>query len=114
MSADFTNFDPNVGYAAERIKTHCCPVTPTGEQRLNEAVEDVQYWKERCQFLINTIDLQCDDINDLQADYAGDIQSWRNVYHTNEQVNDETHQEQVDHIEQLETTIRVLSGMINE
>jgi hypothetical protein len=54
-----------------------------------------------------------DIINDLQADYAGDIQAWRNVYRTNEEINDESAGESQDRIEELETTIRVLSGMVN-
>jgi hypothetical protein len=53
-------------------------------------------------------------INDLQADYAQDMEAWRNVYQTNESVNDDVIQEQADRIIELESTVKVLAGMVNE
>lgn len=57
---------------------------------------------------------QQQEINDLQADYAWEVQAWQNVYRSNEEANEEAYQEQADQIEALETTIRVLSQMVKQ
>jgi tRNA-dihydrouridine synthase len=72
-----------------------------------------EYWQEIYNEAMEHIARRNDMINDLQADYASDIQAWRNVYQANESVNDDVIQEQADRIIELESTVKVLAGMIN-
>lgn len=91
----------------------------------------IEYWRNafheqssagtQAEILLQNRITECDglvgsllsEISDLQADYARDTQAWQNVYNANEEANDKVYQEQTDRIEALETTIRVLTGMID-
>ncbi len=77
------------------------PVMTTTEQLLCKYEQDVAYWRALYDEAIEQIARRNDTINDLQAEYAQDVAT-----------NDSATEYQVDYINQLETTIRVLSGMI--
>ncbi len=97
----------------------------------NQANAMIEYWRNafheqssagtQAEILLQNRITECDglvgsllsEISDLQADYARDTQAWQNVYNANEEANDKVYQEQTDRIEALETTIRVLTGMID-
>lgn len=133
MSSDFTNFDPYAGYAAdnkpaERIKTHCYPLPckcgHVGAECFNDSycepdkpdptsAEFIKQEYARYREIMRAkMDRLGQIINDLQADYAADCVLWHAIH---EQITDEAFTDDVetqDRIEALETTIKVLSGMI--
>lgn len=52
-------------------------------------------------------------IDDLQADYAADATAWSSVDEAIESVNDDIIAQQSDRIIELESTVKVLAGLIN-
>jgi hypothetical protein len=92
---------------------------------------EIEYWKEK-HFdwgkRYHALKQHCDDvlaeknalevtlrqeINDLQADYANDCHAWANMYNSLSETHYGEEWKELDRIEQLETTIRVLSGMVD-
>lgn len=105
-------------YNAERMRATTCPCGHVGAECFNDSYCEPEtltagYWLKRFQNAQCEIEAMRDVISDLQADYARDTQAWQNVYNANEEANDKVYQEQTDRIEALETTIRVLTGMID-
>ncbi len=119
--------------AAERMRAATCRCGHVGAECFNDSYCDdeppkVSYGSMSINELCGGVENQCnsldsllrnandeieamrDTINDLQADYAGDCVAWCSMY--NAVIDFEGHNDDQDRIEQLETTIRVLSGMI--
>lgn len=108
--------------AVERMRAATCKCGHVGaecfnDEYCNDPLETVEYWASQYKSLVARVENieseLLETINDLQADYAADIQAWRNVYQTNEEINDETYNEQAEQISDLETTVKVLSGLLS-